>query len=78
MACWSQRGCDDEMRGRCPHAIDPQEKCPVGCQYAACDRPTHRVTGDPALVFDPAVDRRVAAKEVCTYCVNFLTNGPRI
>ena len=78
MACWSNRGCDEEMRSRCPHAIDPAEQCPISCHYASCDRPTHRATGDPALVFDPTIDRRAAAKETCTGCVYFLTNGPRI
>ena len=78
MACWSNRGCDVEMRERCPHAIDPTEQCPAGCFYAACDRETHRVTGDPALVFDPTVDRSAAAKEICTRCAFFLINGPRL
>ncbi|MEN6429676.1 MAG: hypothetical protein ABFC80_02380 [Coriobacteriales bacterium] len=78
MACWSTRGCDDELQGRCPHAIDPSEKCPSGCYYTQCTRPTHRVTSDPALVFDPAVDRDAAAKEICVYCEFFLTRGPRL
>jgi hypothetical protein len=43
-----------------------------------CDRSTHQVTGDPALIFDPTVDRSAAAKEICTRCVFFLTNGPRL
>ncbi|MGB4582443.1 MAG: hypothetical protein WBI91_11390 [Coriobacteriia bacterium] len=77
MACWSNRGCDDEMRERCPHAIDPNEQCPLGCHYAMCERPTHQVTGDPALIFDPTADFDAAAKETCTRCVFFLTNGPR-
>lgn len=78
MACWSNRGCDDEMRSRCPHAIDPDEQCPIACHYAKCDRPTHRVTGDVMLMLDPTVDRKAAAKELCTRCEFFLTNGPRI
>jgi hypothetical protein len=77
MACWSDRGCDDEMRAGCPHAIDPTEQCPAGCMFSTCDRPTHRVTSDPALVFDPTVDRSAAAKERCTRCAFFLSNGPR-
>jgi hypothetical protein len=77
MACWSHRGCDDDMRADCPHAINPAEQCPVGCQFAWCDRPTHAVTIDPALIFDPAIDRSAAAKEICTRCVFFLTHGPR-
>lgn len=78
MACWSERGCDDEMRERCPHAIDPAEKCPLGCQYAVCFRSTRQATGDPALIFSTTVDRSAAAKETCTQCAFFLTNGPRL
>jgi hypothetical protein len=78
MACWSERGCDDEMRERCPHAIDPAEQCPISCFYAKCDRDTHSITSDPALVFDPTIDRSAAAKEICTSCAFFLTNGPRL
>lgn len=78
MACWADRGCDDEMRGRCPHAIDPTEQCPLSCIYASCHRSTHQPTGDPMLVWDPTVDRRAAAKETCTRCAFFLTNGPRL
>ncbi|MBN1193051.1 MAG: hypothetical protein JXA36_05125 [Coriobacteriia bacterium] len=78
MACWSLRGCDDEMREGCPHAIDPEEKCPLSCQYAKCDRSTYRATTDPALIFDLSIDRSAAAREVCTGCVFFLTNGPRL
>lgn len=77
MACWSFRGCDDEMRASCPHATDPAERCPHSCQFARCERPTHAMTTDLALVFDPSVDRSAAAKEVCTMCVFFLGNGPR-
>lgn len=78
MACWSMRGCDEEMMARCPHAVDPSEQCPITCQYAACDRPTHAVTSDPAIMFDPGADRRQAARATCTRCVFFLTNGPRL
>lgn len=78
MACWSDRGCDDEMRSGCPHAIDPRERCPLGCNYAACDRPTHQATGDPSLIFDTTVDRTAAAKDTCVHCAFFLTNGPRL
>jgi len=78
MACWEKRGCDDEMRAGCVHAINPAEQCPSGCFFSSCDRPTHRVTGDPALVFDPTIDRARAAKEICTRCAFFLTHGPRV
>lgn len=78
MACWSNRGCDDEMQATCPHAIDPNEKCPVQCNFSRCTRPTHKRTSDPFLVFDPDVDRSAAQKEVCHSCEFFLTNGPRL
>ncbi len=63
---------------RCPHAIDPEERCPSGCYYAQCSHPQRTVTADPALVFDATVDRRSAMKEVCLTCAFFLTRGPRI
>ena len=78
MACWSQRGCDSAMQADCPHAIDPDEQCPVSCLYATCDRPQHRITSDPALIFDASVDRSAAAKGGCTICAFFLKNAPRI
>lgn len=78
MACWSNRGCDAELQAECPHAIDPDEQCPLGCHFAACDRPTHRVTGDLDLLLDPVVDRAAAAKAICTTCEFFLRNGPRL
>lgn len=76
MACWSKRGCDDEMQAGCPHAIDPTEQCPLSCYFAKCDRATHHISSDPALIFGVAVDRAAAAKEICTRCEFFLTNGP--
>jgi hypothetical protein len=66
------------MQAGCPHAADPDEQCPTACFFAKCDRPTHRTTGDPGLIFDPTVDRRAAAKEICTQCEFFLVNGPRL
>jgi len=78
VACWSERGCDDEMQAECPHAIDPEEQCPLGCMFAKCERPTHEPARDMMLILDPFVDRRAAAKEICTTCTFFLTNGPRI
>ena len=77
MACWSERGCDADMRESCPHAMDPDEQCPLSCHYAKCDRQTHRATGDPMLVLDPTIDFSAAAKEICTRCVFFLSSGPR-
>jgi hypothetical protein len=75
--CWERRGCDDEMMQSCPHA-NPEESCPSRCAFAQCDRPTHEVTSDPALIFEPTIDRDAAMKELCTYCGFFLKNGPRV
>lgn len=75
--CWSKRGCSDEMQSRCPHAIDPTEKCPVECYYAKCGNATHVPTADPALIFDTTIDRDAAVKQQCVYCAHFLTKGPR-
>lgn len=76
--CWSKRGCDEELMSRCPHAINPAEKCPSGCFYAQCHRPTRKTTADPDLIFSQSVDRDAAAKENCVYCEFFLTKGPRV
>jgi hypothetical protein len=73
--CWETRGCDDEMMSTCPHN-SPGEKCPARCAFAACERPTHKLSSDPAVIFDPTTDRRAAIKEQCTFCEFFLTNGP--
>jgi hypothetical protein len=75
--CWELRGCDEEMMSRCPHDT-PGDKCPARCNFAACERPGHVQTSDPALIFAPSIDRRAAIKETCTYCAFFLTNGPRM
>jgi hypothetical protein len=75
--CWEVRGCDEEMMSRCPHDV-PADKCPARCVFAACDRSNHVQTSDPALIFEPSIDRRAAVKETCTYCAFFLTNGPRM
>jgi len=74
--CWELRGCDDAMQAECPHQ-DPSDRCPAKCAFAQCDRPTHAVSSDPMLIFDPSVDRSAALREVCTYCTFFITNGPR-
>jgi hypothetical protein len=65
------------MMSRCPHDV-PADKCPARCVFAACDRSNHVQTSDPALIFEPSIDRRAAVKETCTYCAFFLTNGPRM
>lgn len=78
-ACWTIRGCDDEeMIERCPHSDSDAEQCPAECILGMCTRPTHQVTSDPALVFDPTIDRGAAVKEQCTFCAFFLTHGPRV
>jgi hypothetical protein len=76
--CWEKRGCDDEMQAECPHAVEYKDNCPTKCAFAACDRPTHELTIDPELVFDPTVDRSAAIKDTCTFCAFFLRNGPRV
>ena len=76
MPCWEQRGCDEEMQGRCPHNV-PGETCPAECHFAACDRPTHQVTQDPLALLDPDIDFDAAVKEGCRICEFFLTHGPQ-
>jgi hypothetical protein len=75
--CWETRACDAEMQSRCPHD-EPTDKCPAKCAFAVCERPTHVLTWDPALIFEPTIDRRIAIKELCTYCEFFLTHGPKM
>lgn len=76
-ACWTQRGCDEEMWSTCPHAVSDWDMCPARCAFSVCDRPTHEKTFDPEILFDPSVDRMKAIKENCTFCTFFLTHGPR-
>lgn len=76
--CWEQRGCDEEMQAECPHSVDFKDNCPTKCAFASCDRPSYEMTTDPALIFDPTVDRDVAIKDGCKFCGFFLTHGPRI
>ena len=52
--------------------------CPARCAFSECVRPTHEKTFDPAVLFDPTVDRMKAIKENCTFCTFFLTHGPRV
>ena len=75
--CWTKRGCDEEMRSRCPHNT-PGEPCPADCHFAACSRPAHVVATDIALLLNPELDYDVAAKEICRFCENFLKNGPAL
>lgn len=76
--CWETRGCDEEMQAECPHPNELFDACPSKCAFAKCDRPTHEMTADPALIFDVTVDRSAAIKEECIYCAFFLRRGPRI
>ena len=62
--CWERRGCDEEMMSRCPHNT-PGERCPADCHFAACHRPTHHVTMDPALIFRVDLDREHCMKDIC-------------
>ncbi|MDO8964898.1 MAG: hypothetical protein Q7W30_10475 [Coriobacteriia bacterium] len=75
--CWEQRDCDEDMQSTCPHN-EPGHQCPTKCAFAQCGRPTNEITSDPALIFEPTIDRMVAKKETCKFCVFYLTNGPRI
>ncbi len=76
--CWEERGCDAAMQADCPHTTELMDNCPTKCVFAnTCPRPTHQVANDPALLFDPAVDRDATIKDTCMYCEFFLKNGPR-
>lgn len=76
--CWEQQGCDDKMQGECPHVVEFFDNCPTKCAFATCDRATYELTTDPALIFNPDVDRSQAIKDGCTYCAFFLKSGPRV
>jgi len=78
MACWSERGCDQEMQDECPHPVEIGDWCPAKCAFAVCDRPSHKTTIDPDLIFSMEVDRSQAVKESCITCEFFLLNGPRL
>lgn len=75
--CWERRGCDEEMMSRCPHNI-PGEPCPADCHFAACHRAIHEVCQDFAILLNPQRDYEQAVREVCRFCVHFLTLGPDI
>jgi len=76
--CWEQRGCDDEMQAECPHSAQIGDRCPTKCAFETCDRPTSVLTTDPAMLWDPTVDRSQAIKEGCLFCEFYLTNGPKL
>ena len=71
MHCWELRGCDDEMQSRCPHNV-PGEPCPADCHFAACERPTHKVTSNLDLLFRCDIDREQSVKDICRFCEFFL------
>lgn len=75
--CWELRGCDEEMQATCPHPNELADRCPTKCAFAHCDRPTHELTVDPELIFDPSIDRDVVLKDECFYCAFFLRQGPK-
>lgn len=76
--CWAQRGCDEEMQSTCAHPMQLMDNCPTKCAFAHCDRPQNEFTNDPALLFDPTIDRSVAIKDDCLLCGFFLSNAPKI
>jgi len=76
--CWEQRGCDQEMQATCPHANELNDNCPTKCAFTTCECSQHELTTDPALVFDPEVDRSAAIMDVCTFCAFYLKHGPRV
>jgi hypothetical protein len=78
MACWEQRGCDEEMQAECPHSAVIEDNCPNKCAFAMCDRPTYRVTIDPAMIFSTDADRAAAIKDCCLTCQFFFEHGPKV
>lgn len=76
--CWELRGCDEVMQSECPHSTTLMDRCPAKCAFVHCDLPHHERTSDPALIFDPDVDRDVAIRETCMYCAFFIRHGPRL
>jgi hypothetical protein len=77
--CWEERGCDEEMSSRCPHAISSTDgMCVADCYYTNCDKPQHKNATSFELLLDATVDRSKAIKEPCTFCEFFLVNGPRL
>jgi hypothetical protein len=86
--CWEIRDCDDgvgddvmgdggNLIDTCAHPNEFKDRCPTKCAFTFCERPQHEDTHDPALLFDPTVDREAAIKDVCLHCAFFLREGPR-
>jgi hypothetical protein len=65
------------MSENCLHAVTDYDMCPTRCQWATCYRDRHVLTTDPALLFEPDVDRSQALRQSCVYCEHFLLHGPR-
>jgi len=77
--CWAQRGCDEELWSRCPHAISSIDGlCPLHCNFARCDLPQHAQARGIEQLLDISADRQAAVKECCWYCTFFLDNAPRL
>ena len=78
LTCWSQRGCDEELWSRCPHAVSSTDGlCPAQCNYTQCFRPEH-VLATGLDLLDAQVDRAATVKEACWYCEFFIKHGPRL
>ena len=75
--CWRTRECAPEVQETCRHAVSDYDMCPTKCYFGVCQRPTQKVTSDPALVFAPDIDRTQALKQSCIYCEYFLKHGPK-
>ena len=77
--CWAERGCDEELASRCPHAISSTDGlCVANCFYTVCHKSQHKIATAFDLLLDETVDRSAAIKESCTFCEFFLKNAPRI
>ena len=74
--CWEQRGCDEEMQGECPHAVEFIDNCPTKCAFATCDRPTYELTIDPELIFGPTSTAARRSRTAACTARSSCTNGP--
>ncbi len=75
--CWLIRPCDDEMRGRCAHAV-VRERCPSKCHFAACWSKRHELASDPfeALLVIETSDE-FPVKEDCLSCTFFADSNKK-
>ncbi|GAB4281720.1 MAG: hypothetical protein Kow0056_17280 [Coriobacteriia bacterium] len=89
--CWEIRDCfedtdqfadamgpEGDLPDTCAHPNEFFDRCPTKCAFTWCEREQHEETSDPALLFDPTVDRSATVKDVCLHCAFFLKNGPRL